>query len=74
MKPPIVETCEMYHNYYKESGSDTRCPICLAIGLKTERRKNMELVRVVLAHLEKASAAIEAIAPFEVMKLEHEEA
>ena len=30
MKPPIVETCEMYHNYYKESGSDTRCPICLA--------------------------------------------
>ena len=37
MNDAIIETCEMHHDYYKEAGSKTRCPHCLAIGLQVAR-------------------------------------
>lgn len=37
MNEPIIETCDLNHKYYKEAGSDTRCPHCLAIGLQAAR-------------------------------------
>lgn len=33
MKEPVLETCELNHKFYKETGSDTECPICLKIEL-----------------------------------------
>lgn len=50
MNEPIIETCDLHHKYYKEAGSDTRCPHCLAIGLQAARAENERLIDE--AHLE----------------------
>jgi hypothetical protein len=50
MNEPIIETCDLHHKYYKEAGSDTRCPHCLTIGLQAARAENERLIDE--AHLE----------------------
>lgn len=50
MNEPVIETCDLYHKYYKEAGSDTRCPHCLAIGLEAARAESKSLIDK--AHLE----------------------
>lgn len=44
MNEPIIETCDLDHKYYKEAGSDTRCPHCLAIGLAMAHAETARLI------------------------------
>lgn len=45
MKPPVIETCDMNHKFYKEEGTNLRCPHCLALGFDGSRREIMMLRR-----------------------------
>ncbi len=39
MNPPVIETCDNGHNYYKPQDVPTRCPYCLVEGLDQARRE-----------------------------------